>query len=112
MAHRTGLYSERQYKADIRKEEYAVIFFRTCKYYYPQMSDSVEPSYELLDEYKVEVLKWRKDIHTTNSKVADHLSETLSTGTIDKDTANKIYWNLKNRNLTFEQVRKCFELLK
>lgn len=109
--HGTGLYLKRIYAADLQKEEYAVIFSRVYNYFYPTMSDCYEPSCEALDEYQVEIIKWRKDPHTKNGKVADHLSETIRITSINKDIANKVYWNLKHRDLTFEEVKMCVNQL-
>lgn len=107
MAHGTGYYWNRVYKADIKNDEYAVIFFRTYYYYHPQMSDCYEPDYEALDDYKVSVIKWRKD--RWGNEVADCISESVESGTISKDEANKIWWNLKNNNISFERVKEYFD---
>ena len=61
MAHGTGIYMTRNYKADLRTDEYAAWFTRERNYYYEPMSDSYEPTYEELDGCEVTVAKWRKD---------------------------------------------------
>jgi hypothetical protein len=106
MAHGTGSYMIRKYDLDIQTEEYAAIFFQERYYWYPQMSDCYEPTSELRDNYEVEVIKWRTNRY--GHKVADCASDSVKTGNIDKDTANKIYWNLKNRNISYETCRKYF----
>lgn len=108
MSHSTGLEWKKNYKVSFENDEYVVSFFRLYDYYYEPMSDSYEPTCEALDEYEVTVTKWRDDFHNKNFKVADHLSESARTGSIDKDTANMIYWNLKNRNISFETCKKFF----
>ena len=112
MAHGTGYYWNRIHKADLQTKEYAVIFTRLYYYYYEDMSDCYEPTYEAKDEYKVEVIKWRKSFHNTRSLVADHLCENIEAGSIDKDTANKIYWNIKNKNISFAECKRYFTELK
>lgn len=109
MAHGTGLYWNRINKLDIKKDEYMVIFYQLFDYYYPQMSDCYEPSCEAKNEYKVEVLKYRE---IKGRMYADHLSEKAETETIGKEEAKKIYWNLKNRNISFKEVKKYFEEIK
>lgn len=107
MAHGTGLYWIRNYKADLKTKEYAAIFSQTRNYYFEPMSDCIEPTWENLDEYEVTVLKWRKD--RWGHMVADHLSEGYRTGTINKDEANKIWWNIKNRSISFRECREYFK---
>ena len=106
MAHGTGYYMERIYKADIETEEYAVIFCEERHYYHEQMSDCYEPTWEKTGKYEVTVMAWRKN--RWGNQVADCLSQNIQTGEIDKETANKIWWNLKNRNMNFETVKQNF----
>ena len=110
MAHGTGYYWNRLYKADIKNDEYAVVFAGLCYYYYEDMSDCYEPTYEWQDEYKVLVMKWRKDRY--GHLVADDLSESVEVGDLTKDEANKVWWNLKNRKIRFEDVKKELEKMK
>ena len=86
--HGTGKYWNRIYKADLEKDEFAVIVFRLFEYEYEQMSDSVEPTSMACDKYKIEVLEWRRDRY--NHKVADELSNTITTGSIDREMAREI----------------------
>ena len=106
MAHGTGLYWNRIYKADIRKKDYVVFVRRTYNYYYEQMSDCYEPSCEALDEYDVCVTCWRKDRY--GDLVADDISDNIRTGKVDAETAKKIWWALKNRDIPFAEVRRYF----
>lgn len=112
MAHGTGLYWERKYSADIKTDEYVVRFYRLYDYYYPEMSDCYEPSCIAKNEYRVDVLKWRQDTYNRKHRIADFLSEHVETPSIDKNTANKIWWNLKNKNISFDECKKYFETLK
>lgn len=107
MAHGTGYYWNRIWDADLQTKEYAVISFRLYHYYHEQMSDCYEPTSEAMDEYRVEVIKWRKDAY--GHLVADHVSDSTDSGSITKEEANKIWWNLKHKNISFEAVRKYFE---
>ncbi len=43
-------------------------------------------------------------------EVADYLSEQAGTGSIDRETANRIYWNLKNREISFDVLRGAGEI--
>lgn len=110
MAHGTGYYSERQWNADIVTDEYVVMFFRTKHYWYPDMSDSYEPTSEWTDKYSVEVgvwYEWKKG----RKEVSDMWRECdmQSLTDISKDEANKIWWNIKNRNLKFEDIKRYFQ---
>lgn len=111
MKHGTGLCWERQYKADLQTDKYAVITLRLFNYYYPQMSDCYEPYCEAKDKYKIRVIVWRKDFHNKKRRVADHICKQVETPSISAEEANKIYWNLKNRNIPFEEVKKYFQSL-
>lgn len=106
MAHGTGYYMERVYKADIMKKAYCVMVARKFYYYYEQMSDCVEPTREALDEYDIRVCEWREDRH--GDMVADFLSTNIRTGDIGTEEAKKIWWNLKNREIPFETVKEYF----
>lgn len=106
MAHGTGDYLVRIHKADIETDEYLVAFTRTRHYYYDQMSDSYEPTYYDTEEYEATIMKWHRD--RWGWLVADCLSDGYRTGVITKDEANKIWWNLKNRNISFEECRRYF----
>lgn len=106
MAHGTGHYWIRNYNADLKTDEYAAIFSRLRYYYYEDMSDCYEPTWDNEDEYEVTVIKWRKDRY--GHIVADHVSEGYRTGSITKDEANKIWWNIKNRKPGFDVCRKYF----
>ena len=70
------------------------------------MSDSVEPTSMACDKYKIEVLEWRRDRY--NHKVADELSNTITTGSIDREMAREIYRTLKHTKMTF---RECAKLI-
>lgn len=105
MAHGTGLYLNNLPKAELKKDEYVVIVRRTYNYYYEPMSDCYEPSCEALDEYDIAVMCWRE--HRWG-KVADDFSENIRTGKIDGETAKKVWWALKNRNIPFAEVKRYF----
>lgn len=117
--HGTGYYWNRLYKMDYQTDEYAVVVCRLYYYYYEAMSDCYEPTYRACDEYEVTVIKWEQDyrIDRKGGKInvvylpgmhADHRCPSVRTGSIGKDEANKILWNIKNRNVTFEDCRKYF----
>lgn len=109
MAHGTGYCWIPLYDETVKKEEYVLSFSRLRYYWYPEMSDCYEPTWEDRDEYEARVIRWRTDRY--GHKVADCASEGYRTGSIDRDTANKIYWNIKNRNISFATCRKYFEEL-
>lgn len=110
MVHGTGDYRVRIYKADLENSEYCAIFTKTRHYYYEDMSDCYEPTwYDKEDGYEATVLKWRKDRY--GHLVADHISEGYRTGDISKEEANKIWWNIKNNNISFDGCRKYFREL-
>lgn len=112
MAHGTGYYWIRDYKADLQKDEYAVMCFRLRYYYYEDMSDCYEPTYVNENEWRIDVVKWRDDFYRKGSKVADHLCESVEMHVTTKDEANKIWWNLKTRNIRFDDVKNEFEKMK
>ena len=105
MAHGTGLYLNRIYKADLKKQEYVVVVHRTYNYYYEPMSDCYEPSCEALDEYDIAVMCWREGRY---GKVADDFSENIRTGAITGEQAKRIWWALKNRDIPFMEVKRYF----
>lgn len=107
MAHGTGRYYNRKYNQDIKKDEYCVIFCQCYNYFYPQMSDCYEPDCYPEDDFQVQIIKWRKDRY--NHTVADHISPQICISNINKDEANKIYWNLKNKDISFDQCMKYFK---
>jgi hypothetical protein len=93
MAHGTGYYWIRNWNADIDKQNYIAAFMSLYYYYYEQMSDCYEPTREKKDEYRVVIVKHGG-------------SDDIDSGSVDKDTINKIWWNIKNRDLTFDQCKK------
>lgn len=107
MAHGTGLYWERLYDADLQNEEYVTIFSRLRDYWYPDMSDCYEPTSQWLDEYEVSVIKWTTDRY--GHKKVNLACEGYRTGSISKEMANTIYWNIKNRKISFETCRSYFK---
>lgn len=107
MAHSTGFFWERIPKADIRTEEYILTVSRVYHYYHEQYSDCYEPSKEGTDKYQVEVTKWRKDRY--GNRVADHCSEHIRTGDISREEAIMIYWNVKNRTISFDCIEEYFK---
>lgn len=108
MAHGTGYYWNLIHKATLKTEEYAVTFTRLYYYWYPEMSDCYEPSCEARDEYEVTVTRWRDDPHRRGSRIADHCCEGCRTGSISKDEANKIWWNIKNHNISYAECKRYF----
>ena len=107
MAHGTGYYLNRVYDADMNKDEYAVIVLKEVYYYFPAMSDSYEPDCEATGKYKIEISKWRTD--RLGHMIADEFSDHAGTGLIDRETARMIYWNLKDRNISYETAERLFQ---
>lgn len=107
MAHGTGNYWITLDRATIKTNEYIVMFQRLRHYYYPDMSDSYEPTWEWKDEYAVEIGKWYNSKRTGlvyNESYSECDAQRMAG--INKDEANKIWWNVKNRALTFEDVKQ------
>ena len=107
MAHGTGYYWERKWNADVEKTDYYVIFKQLRYYYYEQMSDCYEPTWEPLDSYECTVMRWRKN--RWGHLVADELSETAEVKRIDRKMANRIWKNLNDKDIPFETVKAFFE---
>lgn len=103
MAHGTGYYWE-DTNVEIEADEYVVIFYQLCNYYYPTMSDCAEPDCDKLDEFIVTVVKWDSD-----GTAVEDVDETIRLKSIDKKEANKIWKNLKSGKIPFEMVREYFE---
>ena len=103
MAHGTGRSWVHLESKNIEKAEYVVRFYRIRNYFYETMSDSWEPTWEWEDEYRVEVVKWR-DYH--GGRIADHVSESAEFDGLDAKGANYFWWNFKNRDIRFADVRK------
>lgn len=76
MAHGTGRYLIRNFNTDIKNEEYIVFFTRVRNYYYEDMSDCYEPTWEDEDEYEATIRKWR--INRYGEIIADEISEGYS----------------------------------
>lgn len=104
MAHGIGRYWIHLEDKEIRKDEYVVLFFRVRNYYYEDMSDSYEPTWEWEDDYKVEVIKWRDNYH--GGRVADHVSESVEFNDLDAKGANYYWWNFKNRDISFAEAKR------
>ena len=112
MAHGTGLYKVRMYKHEIQTDEYSVRVYRTYDYYYPTYSDSYEPTSEALDEFQICVAKYEPDRKIPKAWMTAYFEDGVDTGTITKDEANKILWNIKNRNISYEAIEQYFKALK
>lgn len=107
MAHLTGNFWEIIDKATLKTEEYVLYVSRVKHYYYPQMSDCYEPTWEWKNEYEIEVRKWYENKY--GHKVADHCSEKIRTGKISREEARMIYWNVKNRTISFDCIEEYFK---
>ena len=104
----TGYEWVQMYKAEIQNSDYCVIFFRLRYAWYPLMSDCYEPTWEFRDAFRVEVMRWYLDRYG-HKKAMEGISETAVVSDIDKAEANKIYWNLKNREIPFDEVVRYFK---
>ena len=102
----------RLWNADILKDDYCVVFSRLRHAWYPPMSDSNEPDWEMLDSYSVSVMRWYSKDKRGSMKALDGVSETVEINDIGKDEAKKIYWNLKNREIPFREVKRYFDVLR
>ena len=107
MAHGTGRYWQISDKNSFHKNGYWVFSFQLHNYYHELYSDSYEPTHEILPEYRIEVAPeahmrkgWLGGIRMPDNAV--------STGSISKDEANKILWNIKNRDISYAQVVEYF----
>lgn len=112
MAHGTGLYTERVYKQEMTTEEYSVRVYRTYHYYYPTYSDCYEPTCEALDEFEICVAKYEPNRKYPKAWMTAYFEDGIKTGKINKDEANKILWNLKNHNISYETIEQYFKSIK
>lgn len=119
MAHGTGKYLERVYKADIEKEHIKMYTSRVYNYYFEPYSDSYEPDCEALDDFEIELYKieTKKEVETkhgkwgdmtttiTRKKVVDKLEIRIK----DKNVANYIWYLVKYDVADFEQIKEMIE---
>lgn len=107
MAHSTGYFIIRQYEADIKTDEYCVLFGKEIHYYYEPMSDSNEPTWEWTGKYNVSVGKWytRKNGQVEMDECWSDC-DVQNAYNISKDEANKIWWNIKHRKPDFETIKR------
>lgn len=89
----------------IDKKDYVILFYRKFKEEKVGMTCTSSITYlTKLDEFYLEIRKFR--INKFGREVADCISESYTTKTFDTNTANMLWFNLKNMNLSFEELRK------
>lgn len=81
--------------------------YRTYNYYYPQYSDCYEPTSEALDEFKITVAKYEPNGAWYTADPDKGVTVRLE----DKNEVNKILWNIKHRNISYEAIEAYFATL-
>ena len=99
---------KRNYKADIKTNDYMVMGFNCVddEYYGPDgMWDT--PDEIAVDEYEIRIYSWHEDIYRKDMRVADTFSDIrLKAVFRDKKEANKIWLWLKNNKPTIDEIKK------
>lgn len=91
----------------IETKEYVVDFYRLYVQDWGFMGMADRYTYEATGKFFVRVTKW--EVIGRNEKVANHCCEHIDTKEIDKDIANLLYWNFKNRNISYKTAKEYFK---
>lgn len=92
----------------IDKKDYVILFYRKFKEEKVGMTCTQSMTYlTKLDEFYLEIRKFRTD--KFGHEVADCISEAYTTKTFNKDVANMLWFNLKNMNLSFEEIKETLK---
>lgn len=92
---------------EVWADGYVLTFAQLYNEYFPYMCDALNGKVsEPTGKYEAIVRKYRVSGRT---KIATR--DGYRTGEIDKETANKIYWNVKNRGVSLEDCRRYFAQL-
>ena len=100
-----------QYKAMIETKGLTVEFSRLSKDRRDQMSDSVKPEWEPVDDFKITIKKIaiKEYSHYTGHYFAEGIIEDkFEVATTDKQLANYIWW-LAKHGTTYEQFKAMHE---
>jgi hypothetical protein len=109
---------KRVYKADVNKDNLAVIFARLYEDGRDEMSDCLRPSWEPVDDFIITItgLRTWKETKTYENmtRTTTHCKKTgeFEIRTKDKRIANWIWYLAEKQGLTFEQLKAMNEAKK